>query len=876
MTKAGYRSSGTFYHSNTFDLRSFFSSIYTKSQTCITAIFPRTDIHTFFILGVFTLIASLSPGTAQAQSVSITKLKPTQTPINQTPAKIVLRGSGFTAQSVVRFGQTEVPAKINVSRGKIVVRNAPGSFFQNSGAIDIRVTDAQGNQSNAVRLVVGSGNSIRIDQPESMVVNVQNKVAIKATVLDVNGSPIPNATLSFQSANPTQASVDATGEVTGLTAGAATIQITSGDAVRTVTFSVNGVSVVDSGIFGDGDILVVPSLGRIFASDLRNHIIKGAQIGQPLANLAGSPGNPGLSDGPFTASRFSGPLGLGLGTQRIFLADTANQAIRRFNLQTNQVDTIIEVSDLASAGVTSWGPRGVVQATDGNLYITDAQNSVIWRARLVGTQVQMSVLAGGIGQPGLVDGAATGARFNNLQEIAITGNILTVTDRGNKVVRLVALPSGAVSTIGSSNAGRPDQTTRLNTIPQADVVFNDPEGVDVDAAGNIYVTDGTTVKVLSIVNNQISSITDLAQPGTFQNAVGVSVGTDSTFVLDSGKGQVIRVGTSAPTITSISPTQINAASPPEIVVVGTNFLTETSVTVGPIPAASVSVESSTRLRFTLPSLPFGGTLQVVVQHRGGSAAGSLTVVGTPSAPANLIAKVISPTEVTLTWQDTSSNETGFVVERKLGESGSFVQVSTTQPNTTSFSDRNLTQRLSVTYRVRAVNTIGASANSNEATAVPRNLVQITFSPRASTLSPGESLSAGVNFEVSTEPGDQPGTILLDIPLDPNRFDVAKATATPGGLISSEFYAPSDLVVAPFENGIRIILTSSRNPFNAQISGGKGIFCTISVPVLAGAPSGSVSIDVSAQPPFATQFNESLKDGAKIIPFSSTPAPITIR
>ncbi|HND22239.1 MAG TPA: hypothetical protein PLB18_22910, partial [Acidobacteriota bacterium] len=219
MTKAGSRLSGNFYHPGISDLRSLFSYTYTKSTTVITAISHRTGIHTFFIFVFFALIVSLSPGDVQAQSVSITKLKPTQTPINQTPAKIVLRGSGFTTQSVVLFGQTEVPAKINVSRGKIVVRNAPGSFFQNSGAIDIRVADAQGNQSNAARLVVGSGNSIRVDQPESMVVNVQNKVTIKATVLDVNGSPIPNSTLSFQSANPTQASVDATGQVTGLAAG---------------------------------------------------------------------------------------------------------------------------------------------------------------------------------------------------------------------------------------------------------------------------------------------------------------------------------------------------------------------------------------------------------------------------------------------------------------------------------------------------------------------------------------------------------------------------------------------------------------------------------------------------------------------------------
>lgn len=87
----------------------------------------------------------------------------------------------------------------------------------------------------------------------------------------------------------------------------------------------------------------------------------------------------------------------------------------------------------------------------------------------------------------------------------------------------------------------------------------------------------------------------------------------------------------------------------------------------------------------------------------------------PSAPGGLGATAsIFPTQVNLSWTDNSINETGFKIERKSG-SGSFSEIAQTGPQVTNFSDRGLSPNTSYTYRMRAVNTAGNSAYSNEAT-----------------------------------------------------------------------------------------------------------------------------------------------------------------
>ncbi len=84
----------------------------------------------------------------------------------------------------------------------------------------------------------------------------------------------------------------------------------------------------------------------------------------------------------------------------------------------------------------------------------------------------------------------------------------------------------------------------------------------------------------------------------------------------------------------------------------------------------------------------------------------------PEAPSDLTAKVDSATRVNLTWEDNSSNETGFKIERKKS-GGSYTRIATVDEDTTSFTDTGLTADTRYYYRVRAYNSTGDSSYSSE-------------------------------------------------------------------------------------------------------------------------------------------------------------------
>jgi titin len=69
-------------------------------------------------------------------------------------------------------------------------------------------------------------------------------------------------------------------------------------------------------------------------------------------------------------------------------------------------------------------------------------------------------------------------------------------------------------------------------------------------------------------------------------------------------------------------------------------------------------------------------------------------------------------QLTLVWEDASNNELGFKIERRLGNTGIFVQIATVPANVTSYTDLNLLPSTAYYYRVRAFDGIWDSAYSN--------------------------------------------------------------------------------------------------------------------------------------------------------------------
>ncbi|MDF9408361.1 MAG: Exoglucanase B precursor [Pelotomaculum sp. PtaB.Bin013] len=102
---------------------------------------------------------------------------------------------------------------------------------------------------------------------------------------------------------------------------------------------------------------------------------------------------------------------------------------------------------------------------------------------------------------------------------------------------------------------------------------------------------------------------------------------------------------------------------------------------------------------------------------------NVTTGTVPAAPSDLTATVLSSTSIMLTWDDNSSNETDFIVERKEA-GGSYTRVATIDANTTSYTDYGLTDNTKYYYRVLAYNSYGDSEYSNEESATTYSSVEV--------------------------------------------------------------------------------------------------------------------------------------------------------
>ncbi|WP_324106400.1 hypothetical protein [Noviherbaspirillum sp.] len=125
-------------------------------------------------------------------------------------------------------------------------------------------------------------------------------------------------------------------------------------------------------------------------------------------------------------------------------------------------------------------PVGIASDSNGNLYVADSGNYTI---RKIASSGVVTTLAGSPGISGDADGTGPAARFGNLKGLAVdaAGNVYVVD---SNAIRKIT-PSGAVSTVAGTPAASGDADGS-----GAAARFNQPWGIASDAAGNLYVADG--------------------------------------------------------------------------------------------------------------------------------------------------------------------------------------------------------------------------------------------------------------------------------------------------------------------------------------------------------------------------------------------------
>ena len=111
---------------------------------------------------------------------------------------------------------------------------------------------------------------------------------------------------------------------------------------------------------------------------------------------------------------------------------------------------------------------------------------------------------------------------------------------------------------------------------------------------------------------------------------------------------------------------------------------------------------------------------------------NVTIVGSPVASPTSLAAVSSSSQINLTWQDNSNDETGFKIDRRLSPTDTWTTITTTNANVTSYSNTSLTDGTKYYYRVYAFNANGNSTFSNEVNAVTTMLAPANLSAQTVT------------------------------------------------------------------------------------------------------------------------------------------------
>ena len=117
----------------------------------------------------------------------------------------------------------------------------------------------------------------------------------------------------------------------------------------------------------------------------------------------------------------------------------------------------------------------------------------------------------------------------------------------------------------------------------------------------------------------------------------------------------------------------------------------------------------------------------------------------------------------LGWDDTSVNETGFIVERRISTQSTFEAVASLPADTTAYLDQNLPAGSSYCYRVSAYNSAGTSGYTNDAcgTAWSTSGVPLSVSVNQTVLSTSATMVATVNAVGDVLPSAIDAYVLLD-------------------------------------------------------------------------------------------------------------------
>ncbi len=425
------------------------------------------------------------------------------------------RGSGDGVGSVARFFS---PSGVAVDgSGNVYVADAGNDTVRKITPAGVVTTLA--GAAGVVGSADGTGSAATFSGPSGVAVDSAGFLY----VADTNNSVIRKITpagvvTTFAGTAGVIGSADGSGSAagfnkpTGLTvdaSGFVYVADTQNRTVRKITpaggvTTLAGSPGVGSSIDGTGSLanfqtpsdIAVDISGSLYVADSIACKIRTITPEGEVTTLAGQGPNTISLDGTGTAAVFSNPTGVAIDPSgNVFVVDSNVSTIRKISAGA-VVTTFAGTTHYGSADGTGSAaqfsnPSGVaVDSSSGFIYVADTTNDVIRKISPTGA---VTIFAGQIGNPGLLDGTGTAARFQSPKGVAVdgSGNVY-VADTINEVIRKIT-PDGAVTLF----AGKPFQVGSADGTGTAAQFFL-PYGLGVDLSGNVYVADGVNSTIRKI------------------------------------------------------------------------------------------------------------------------------------------------------------------------------------------------------------------------------------------------------------------------------------------------------------------------------------------------------------------------------------------
>ena len=240
-----------------------------------------------------------------------------------------------------------------------------------------------------------------------------------------------------------------------------------------------------------------------------------------VTTLAGQ-ASAGTNDGTGNAARFDIPVGVAVdSSNNVYVSDFFNYTIRKVT----PAEVVTTLAGLAGVSGTNDGtgstarfnyPEGVAVDSSNNVYVADIDNDTIRKVTPAGL---VTTLAGLAGNQGSADGTGSAAQFNNPSGVAVdgAGNVY-VTEIYNDTIRKVT-PAGVVTTLAglAGNQGSADG-------PGSAARLYSPTGLAMDSAGNLYVADSNNHTIRK-------GIPDYGQPIIYGQPQSQAVSASATVTL---------------------------------------------------------------------------------------------------------------------------------------------------------------------------------------------------------------------------------------------------------------------------------------------------------------------------------------------------------